>query len=583
MIVLNINSPKINGCKTIKILVVEDEKIIALNVKESLEFLGYVVPAIAASGEKAVEKATQLRPDLVLMDIRLKGNMDGIQAAEQIWNSLSIPVIYVTGHSDKSTLERAKITAPFGYILKPVKEQELHVAIETALQRYEREQLLSAILKGMGDGVILVNPQGRVQFLNQVAESLTGWRQDEARDREFIEVFKIVDEQTRQPVNNPVTAALQQDTTVYLEDRVLLMPKNGTSIPIGDSAAPIKDNKGVITGVVLVFRDITQRRLAEERNLAMERARYLELQMAELQRLNQLKDDFLSTVSHELRTPLSNIKMAVKLLETVLDQQSILGSQTLSNSQSTNRYLKILEDQCDQELMLVNDLLDMRAIEADAYPLELAPIQLQNWILHIIECFEARTQTQQQSLQVNLPPELPPLVWDLSSLSRILSELLNNACKYTPAGEQIVVTVRVIPTDSDGQDAHPTTAISSGGVGVPPAQDCDESDSCSSSQEDNQAASLAPSLLRGIQIEVSNSGVEIPTEELSRIFDPFYRIPNKNPWKHGGTGLGLALVKKLLVRLQGKINVTSTQGWTTFRIFIPNLELPFQEVERDCD
>lgn len=557
---LNRKPPKLNCSKTIKILVVEDERIIALNVRESLESLGYLVPAIADSGEKAIEKAIQFRPDLVLMDIRLKGNIDGIQAAEQIWNSLSIPVIYVTGHSDQSTLERAKITAPFGYILKPVKEQELYVAIETALQRYEREQLLSAILKGMGDGVILVNPQGRVQFLNQVAESLTGWQQDEARDREFIEVFKIVNEQTQQPVNNPVTAALQQDTTVYLEDRVLLISKNGTAIPIGDSAAPIKDNQGVITGVVLVFRDITQRRLAEERNLAMERARYLELQMAELQRLNQLKDDFLSTVSHELRTPLSNIKMAVRLLETVLDQQSILGSQTHFNSQSMTRYLKILEDQCNQELMLVNDLLDMRAIDADACPLDLTLIQLQNWIPHIVESFEARTQTQQQSLQVNLPPEVPPLISELSSLTRVLSELLNNACKYTPAGEQIIVTVRVISEDKENQGDKTVESL-------PPSP-------------------LTPALhysLRGVQIDVSNSGVEIPTEELSRIFDPFYRIPKNDPWKYGGTGLGLALVKKLLVRLQGNLDVTSTQGWTTFSLSLPNLELPFQELDCDCD
>lgn len=562
--VLNRNPTPINYSQTIKILVVEDEKIIAFNIKESLESLGYVVPAVADSGEKAVEKAIQLRPNLVLMDIRLKGNMDGIQAAEQIWNSMQIPVIYVTGHSDKSTLERAKITVPFGYILKPVKEQELYVAIETALQRYEREQLLSAILKGMGDGVILVNRQSRVQFLNQAAESLTGWRQHEARDRELTEVFNIIDEQTWQPVNNPVTAALEQDTTVYLEDRVLLISKNGTAIPIGESVAPIKDNKGVITGVVVVFRDITQRRLVEERNLAMERARYLELQTAELQRLSQLKDDFLNTVSHELRTPLSNIKMAVKLLETVLDQRDILGSKTGSNSPLMNRYLKILEDQCNQELTLVNNLLDMRAIDANAYPLELTPIQLQDWIPHIVESFEVRTLTQQQSLQVSLPPELPPMVSDLASLSRILSELLNNACKYTPAGEQIVVTVQVISADKEdkGDKKDKEDKVTELLSPSPP---------------------LPPSPPRGIQIDVSNSGVEIPTEELSRIFDPFYRIPKNDPRKQGGTGLGLALVKKLVNRLQGAINVMSTPDWTTFRLFIANLELPSQEVERDCD
>lgn len=539
MIIMNRSLSKRESHKTIQILVVEDETIIALNLKESLESLGYTVVGIAASGEKAVEKATKFRPDLVLMDIRLKGSMDGISAAQRIWESFSIPAIYVTGHSDQSTLERAKVTAPFGYILKPVKEQELYVAIETALQRYEREHLLSAILKGMGDGVIVVNPQSRIQFLNPIAESLTGWALCEARDRELTEVFNVVDEQTQQPVNNLITAAVQQDTTVYLEDGIVLISKSGTVIPISDSAAPIKDNKGAIAGIVLVFRDITQRRLAQERNLAMERARQLELQMVELQRLNQLKEDFLNTISHELRTPLANIKMAVRLLETFLNQRGLLSSDTLSDSQSMARYLNILQDQCNQELNLVNDLLDMRSLDAGAYPLELTSIQLQDWIPPITESFQARLQVQQQSLQISLSSELPPLVSDLPILSRILRELINNACKYTPVGAQIVVTAQPIFGES--------------------------------------------SPLGGVQLSVSNSGVEIPTEELSRIFDPFYRIPKNDPWKHGGTGLGLALVRKLVYRLQGKITVTSTQGWTTFMVEIPNLELSLDEAEHVCD
>lgn len=539
MIVMNTNPQKIYSPRKIEILVVEDERIIAINLKESLESLGYSVPAIAASGKKAVEKATEFHPDLVLMDIRLKGHMDGIAAAQEIWELLQIPAIYLTGHADKSTLERAKVTAPFGYILKPLKERELYVAIETALERYEREQLLSSILKGMGEGVIVVDKECRVQFSNGVAESLTGWRLSEARERELSEIFNIVDEQTGQPVNNPVTAVLQQDTTVYLEDRIMLISKDGNTIPIGDSVAPIKDKKGAIAGAVLVFRDITQCRLAQEQNLEMERARYLQIQTAELQRLNQLKDDFLSTVSHELRTPLSNIKLAVQLLETVLDRQGLLSSQTVSTSSSMTRYLKILEDQCNQELKLVNDLLDMQAIDADAYLLDLSSIHLQDLIPHILEGFQERTQTQRQRLQVSISPELPLLVSDLSSLTRILSELLNNACKYTPPGEQIVVTAQATVVEALSPDC--------------------------------------------IEIRVSNCGVEIPTEELPRIFDPFYRILGNDPWKHSGTGLGLALVRKLVNQLQGKIEVTSGQGWTTFTIVLPNLGLPAQEVGDDCD
>ena len=196
----------------------------------------------------------------------------------------------------------------------------------------------------------------------------------------------------------------------------------------------------------------------------------------------------------------------------------------------------------------MNDLLDMRSLEADAYPLDLTPIEFQDWIPQVIETFQVRFQAQQQNLQLNLPPHLPPIVSDLSSLTRILTELLNNACKYTPAGEHIVVTVQVMSTDTEDKEGE-------------------------------EAASLP--CASGVRISVSNSGVAIPAEELPRIFDPFYRICGNDPWKQGGTGLGLALVRKLVERLQGKINVTSERDWTTFTIEILDLGLPVQQVEHD--
>ncbi|MEH2055849.1 MAG: response regulator [Nostoc sp.] len=125
----------------VRVLVVEDEYILAMNLQEILELLGYTVSDITDSAETAIDKAGELLPNLVLMDIRLRGEMDGIQAAELIWNRFQIPVLYITGHSDKSTVERAKMTFAFGYILKPVKEQQLYVAIQTALNRYQREKL----------------------------------------------------------------------------------------------------------------------------------------------------------------------------------------------------------------------------------------------------------------------------------------------------------------------------------------------------------------------------------------------------------------------------------------------------------
>jgi PAS domain S-box-containing protein len=269
-----------NPNETVKVLVVEDEYILAINLQESLQSLGYTVLDIADSAELAIEKATQLRPNLILMDIRLRGELDGIQAAEQIWLYLQIPVIYVTGHSDKSTVERATLTSPFGYILKPIKEKELYVAIQTALNRYNREQFLTSVLRGMGDGVIVVDTELHIKFINEVGEALTGWRWKEAKEKVLTEVVKFVDEQTLLPIKNPIIVAFEQQTIIYLGTQVLLVNKDGTTIPVADSATPLKDNNGVITGAVLVFRDDTQRRLIEERNLAAERAKQLEIQVA---------------------------------------------------------------------------------------------------------------------------------------------------------------------------------------------------------------------------------------------------------------------------------------------------------------
>ncbi|MDZ8185717.1 MAG: diguanylate cyclase [Nostoc sp. ChiSLP02] len=153
------NSSQIHRTKLVRILVVEDEYILAMNLQEILESHGYTVVDIADSAETAIEKASKLRPNLVLMDICLQSEMDGIQAAEQIWKYFQIPIIYVTGHSDKSTVDRATLTLPFGYIVKPVREQELYVAIQTAINRYEREQFLSNELQKMKDAIIALDPK----------------------------------------------------------------------------------------------------------------------------------------------------------------------------------------------------------------------------------------------------------------------------------------------------------------------------------------------------------------------------------------------------------------------------------------
>ena len=125
-----------------KILIVEDESLVAKDMKNLLGKMGYVVPATVSSGEVAIQKVAETQPDLVLMDIMLKGDMDGVEAAEQIRDIFHIPVIYVTAYADEDTMRRAKITAPYGYILKPFQERELQIAIEMALYKHKIEREL---------------------------------------------------------------------------------------------------------------------------------------------------------------------------------------------------------------------------------------------------------------------------------------------------------------------------------------------------------------------------------------------------------------------------------------------------------
>ncbi|XGV96506.1 MAG: PAS domain-containing protein [Leptolyngbya sp. BL-A-14] len=236
----------------------------------------------------------------------------------------------------------------------------------------------------------------------------------------------------------------------------------------------------------------------------------IQAQVKELERLNQLKDDFLSTVSHELRSPMSSIKMAIQMLEISLEPSGLLGDA----GNATNRYLKILREEVRREVNLINDLLDLARLDSGTELLTLTSIPLQAYLPHLAEPFSERTRQQQQQLVLSIPDDLPPFTTDLTFLERIVTELLHNACKYTPAGETITVSAQAIDT--------------------------------------------------ALELRITNTGVEIPAAECDRIFDKFYRIPKNDPWKYGGTGLGLALVKKLTERLNGHIHVESSQGQTTF-------------------
>src|SRR5512140_865730 len=219
---------------SISILVVEDENIVAKDVVNRLKNLGYTVTGTVASGEEAVRAVIFNPPDLVLMDIMLKGNMDGIEATRRILGTVDIPVVYLTAYADEKTLQRAKVTEAFGYLLKPFEERELHITIEMALFKHtmerklrESEQWLSAILRSVADGVIATDTYGRIRFLNPIAVALTGWSQAEAAGKPLAEVFCAADEQARARIARAVLNARKEPGDAGSMTRTTLIARDG--------------------------------------------------------------------------------------------------------------------------------------------------------------------------------------------------------------------------------------------------------------------------------------------------------------------------------------------------------------------
>ena len=246
-----------------QILVVEDEGIIAKSIQNELEEMGYGVPALASSGEEALRHAAATLPDLVLMDIALKGNLDGVETSQYLRQQLDIPVVYLTAYADERTLQRAKLTEPYGYLLKPYEERELRTTIEVALYKHrlerrlqETERWLAATLRSIGDAVLGTDALGNIKVMNAVAESLTGWSHDDVEGTGLHQVFVLKDEDAR--LKSTIHEAFEKGTAIDLPQAAILVSKDGMETPIEGTAAPIYNDKKVFVGFVLAFRDISR-------------------------------------------------------------------------------------------------------------------------------------------------------------------------------------------------------------------------------------------------------------------------------------------------------------------------------------
>lgn len=572
---------------TALVLVVDDDLGMRLILRQLIEKEGFQVVE-AVNGREALTLYEQYTPDLVLLDAVMPV-MDGFTCCRQLCavrEPFAVPVLIVTTLDDEGSVIRAFEAGATDYVTKPLNQAVLRQRVHRLIQQSRLMQQVQHMNEEL---------EHYAQTLNVTIRERTVQLQ---RSLEFESTLKHITDRVRDSLDeNTILQSVVQELAWALElgccnaalydgehrvshvcyeyatfipgyqHRTIQMdndPEIYTQLLQGEAvqfcsrsaqnwrgqvalfAFPIKDEGEVIGDIWLVSQadrtldDLETRLVQQVTNqcaIGIRQARLYQAaqaQVQELEHLNQLKDDFLSTVSHELRTPVTNMRMAIQLLEQFLERYQELSQNSpelTANLSKCNSYLQILHSECDREIHLINDLLDLQRLESGQQMPIPATFQLKDWLTRETPSFTAQAQARQQIFEVQLAIGLPPITIDPHYLQRILTELVNNACKYSPAG----ATIRL--------------------------------------QADTTATS-PPSL----RICVTNTGVSIPTNELERIFDKFYRVSGSDRWKQGGTGLGLALVRQLVKLFNGSIWATSDANQTCFIV-----ELPAANDEPDPD
>lgn len=248
------------GTDRIRILIVENEGLVGCDMATSLGKLGYLVTGICASGEEALEKFDEMQPDLVLLDVHLAGEIDGIETARRLQTRSSVAILYVTACADLETVTRARETHPQGYLLKPFSHDELRLAVEVAAQRHleemerrRREHSFFEAFQSLADGVIAADLAGGVVFMNPAAARVTGWSPQEAAGRSLHEVFRIF-----QTSGEPAEVLSVESDSAGIERTVWLTTRSGHRVPIMDRGTPMRDAQGHLTGLIILFRPVLQ-------------------------------------------------------------------------------------------------------------------------------------------------------------------------------------------------------------------------------------------------------------------------------------------------------------------------------------
>ncbi|MBI4319053.1 MAG: PAS domain S-box protein, partial [Chloroflexi bacterium] len=432
------------------------------------------------------------------------------------------------------------ITEPYGYIVKPFRDRELHITIDMALYRHQMERKLresekwfATTLRSIGDAVIATDRNGLITFINSVAEGLIGWKLDDVLGKKLTDVFNIISRETRQPVENPVTRVILEGTIVGLAGHTKLIARNGKEIPIDENAAPIKDDKGSIIGVILVFRDITEREKAEEelrrayseleervavrtadlaftnKHLKQEieqrkRAeKWLQEKNIELENAKMAKERFLASMSHQLRTALSAI--------TGFTDTLLLLPGPLSENQE--RQVQTIRRNAQYLPFLINDLLDLAKIESGTVEIKAEPVDVAPLIREVMSTLRQAAEQKGLKFMDELPEEQVIVRTDRRALGKILLNLTNSAINLTEMGRVHLEYVQ----HQMGRDSR-------------------------------------------TEISVVGTGSSIREEHQKKLVEAFRQLDSTSLSLPEGTGLGLHVSQRLAQLIGGAISLKSVYG-----------------------
>lgn len=515
---------------TYRIIIVEDEAATAQKLGKLLARLGYDVVAIVDNGDEAIEKTTALLPDLILMDVNLSGNMDGITAANRISEGLDIPFIFLTADGDEATFTRAKTSNSYAFLEKPVNLIHLKHCVEMAIYKQSQERIQKqmekellqselktlVLLKAIPDFILRCRNDGTILYSQKPDSTDFSFIPNDLIGKKITDVLLSLGTGTAS--YQDICKGLQSnDIQVCLKFLVLGVPR-------------YFDLRSVQSGtdeVLIIVRDITERKLADEkvfRNMTdLKKSQELILKQSHeliaahnrAETANQAKSDFLATMSHEIRTPMNSvIGLSDLLLKTRLSEQQHLFADGILNSATTL-------------LDIINDILDFSKVESGKIEIKHAPFDLRTVCENVGELLAPKTADKRVELIIGCPPEIPThLFGDAGRIRQVLVNLAGNAIKFTDHGH---IIIGVECTCCDGVEVS-------------------------------------------LKIKVTDTGSGIPEAALPLLFQKFYQVDSRAHRPYSGTGLGLAISKSLVEMMGGTIGVKSTVGKGSTFWF--NLQLP---------